>query len=192
MRFNDQQHLDDWRNRRRFPKIHDEIGALVLRTHPRTGGHLDICTSIGMLAARVQTFVGVPTYAVDADTDALTRARAAGVDDIVDLREMKLTMDTIPDLAALIAEGDITAITARRCLSEIFANPAGTEVLTDYAAAFRDTVADAGVTDIWTQGRTVSKNTVHVLGTGQAEIDLLAPRYTVAHRTTNCYHLRLT
>jgi len=197
VRFDDTGYLDAWRDDGVYPKIHDELFRLVRRTPP-TGPVLDLCCSTGLLAQRINDELRVPAVGIDSDDRAITGAVAAGV------KVPLLTCTLRGDLAAfkdVLATYEVTGIVARRCFPELFGSRAGLD--REFLGIFKTALAEAGVTQLWLQGRQAHRHATNALPSITHEVMAMVldhqtdpPQWTgrwrLVAKTTACAYLTTT
>jgi hypothetical protein len=160
-RFDSQTYLDDWKASGRFPRIHDQIFAVVKAWAPAGVVCLDLCCCTGLLAQRLKD-AGFGACGVDGDRDALERARAAGVD--APLIPLTIDETTLPTFGPMVAALGVGTVVARRCLPELSGG--------DPAMVRRivDVLLDAGVGQLIIEGRVNSARSTHPLACVNDEI----------------------
>lgn len=190
MRFSDEQYLLDWKNKGRFPKIHDDIFQLIAST-VEADSVMDICCSTGLLGQRVSEKIGIDVIGVEGHTPWIQRAKKFG--NPLTIVELLIEPQTMDALVAVVAKHKITGIIARRCLSELFGNK-GIGVSADkanfeFADVFSATLADAGVEEFWIEGRADQGRSTHPIPDTTTEIRCLQAGFEPAELYRNCAYL---
>lgn len=164
----------------RFPAIHDTIVGLVA-DRLRGSRVLDLCCSTGLLGERLRRLqVADHVFGVDEDMDAIRKGQQAGVR--IEFVRLSVKAATLPDLASLVRSNGITAVVARRCLPELLGG------LPELDGPFADTLADAGVCEIFLEGRVVGPRAVNRLKSIDDEVRAMSGRFVpMAHRRACCY-----
>lgn len=115
MRFNDEQHIKDYKNRGVYPRIHGDIFSLD--KHIPASNVLDIGCSTGLLTARLadkhKKVVGI-----DSDKKALQQAREIKKRNVA-LYEGKINEQTVNEVEQILKDHNINVIYARRVLPEL-------------------------------------------------------------------------
>lgn len=181
MRYNDPTHLETWKRSGRYPRIHDDLYRLLCEEALGTR-FLDLGCSTGLLAERLQRSVkGAVVLGVDADVAAIAAGTEAGL--TVPREVLAVTPDTLETLGERIRTEGLTVLVARRCLPEIL----GAE--SAFALAFTQSLLQAGIEEIFVQGRAYSPQAKHALSQVEAEIQALASGYQVRVRRGECAYL---
>jgi hypothetical protein len=182
-RYDAVEYLRAFRDAGRFPAIHNELFALIL-SEGRGAKFLDLCCSTGLLGERLARFYGASfVLGVDSDADALAAAREHGVR--IQLQEMKISPECMGELGAVIHEHGITSVVARRCLPEIMGP------WPEYDRVLAITLADAGVREVFIEGRVKTMRAVNRLSDVEKEAQVLASRYQVSNRRGSCLRMTL-
>ncbi|MBN2024949.1 MAG: hypothetical protein JW809_19385 [Pirellulales bacterium] len=168
LRYNSLAHVRAFREGRRWPEIHRPMVEAVLEL-ARGQAVLDLCCSTGLLGERLAS-LGFQAVGVERDVEAIAAARARGV--TVPIVPMSVEPATLETLTRLIAERQVTVLVARRCFSEIFA------ARMDWAAVFCRRVADAGIRELFLQGRVFSTRSRHPIPHTDAEVALCRGVFT--------------
>ncbi len=180
-RYDDQEHLVHWK-RGVWPKIHAKLFELV-QEQARGRRFCDLSCSTGLLGARLLQRLRPPAEAVlgvECDADAVARARAAGVP--VEFLEMAVNPQTLRAFGEALRSRRITVLVGRRCIPEI----CGEDV--SFGRVLADQLLDAGVTEVFLEGRQQRATATHPLATLQAEIKALGPAWrTVTLRNDLAY-----
>jgi hypothetical protein len=179
-RFDSDEYLADFLRRGRFPAIHDALFGLVV-DRLRGSRVLDLCCSTGLFGERLRRH-GVVEFVmgVDGDTSAIHRGQQAGVR--IRTEFLRVGHGTLPFLAHIIRSNGITAVVARRCLPELLGDDPSLD------GPFADTLADAGVAELFLEGRVVSPRSTNRLKSLDEEIAAVSGRFTpFAHRKALCY-----
>lgn len=183
MRYDATEYLEAWQETGKFPRIHDAMASAfaAFATRDRL---LDLCCCHGLLGARLS--VQPPglecVVGVDADLAAIERGRAAGVP--IELHHMRITLETLKDLASLIDARKIDVLVARRAMPELWGQD------THEGIEFSRTMAAAGIREIFLEGRVKSARATNALASIDDEIGLFAHEYAVAKRHGAVAYLR--
>lgn len=178
MRFDSLEHLVAFNKSRVYPKIHDDLFHLVVAHSDPTQPFVDLCCSTGLLGQRLldENYQGFGV-----DTVLHYAAVEAGV--ALPLFKLKITRSTLPSLGALLHEHHTQMVVARRCLPELL----GTD---NFGAELGKLFIDAGVTDVFLQGRKPTKNPRNPLHCLAAEVQALKPWWKQAWLAPgDCAHL---
>lgn len=191
MAFDSEDYLADWRDRGKWPDIHDEITELVAQTY-QGRSVLDFCASTGILGQRLQDQLRLKVCATEWLAESIERGRSFGIN--VPTQHLRLLPGdgTLEHFVAWLREHEVTGIVARRCLSDVFGGPGGNPwPAIDYgwAREWCAAVVEAGVRELWHQGRAFSKRSVHPIPNTAAELSCLATHFTVAETTKNCAYV---
>lgn len=187
MRFNDPGHLEAWKNEGRFPKIHDDIFALFSTTF-EAESVLDLCCSIGLIGQHIHEAYGIPVCRVDGDEKALALSESYGV--ALPTLHTKVEPATLPAIVTFIRAAQVTGITARRCIAELFGHEASDVVEYEWGDAFSAAVQEAGVTEMWIEGHARTSVATHSIPTTEGEIAVLGDRWVVDERLREAAYLR--
>lgn len=188
-RYNDVVHLKRWSTGGGHPRIHDDIYNLIMQTI-EAEALIDMCCAIGLLGTHVQESLGATVIGVEADKTNRERAATYGVP--IPMVPLFIDRSTIGTFADLIREHSVTGILARRCISELFGNTPDKKVDWEWTKIFSGAIADAGVTEIWIEGRADQGRSVHPVPDTATEVACLESRFEVAERYRNCAYLRAT
>jgi len=196
MAFDSEEYLKTWRETGRFPKIHDEIADLVAQTYTTKPDEaiLDFCGSIGILGQRIQDENKLRVVGAEWLQKSIDSGVAGGV--TVRTKQIRVlpTDDSLAEFAAYISEENVSGIAARRCLSDVFGGTTEEkpwdEPDYDFATQWCAAVVDAGVREMWVQGRAWSPLATHPLPHTNSEIACLGTHFTVDERTKNCAYLK--
>lgn len=174
-RFDSTDWLEAWKKTGRFPHIHDAIfNAFAANVEPGASV-LDIGASTGISTARLQ-HLGYKATAVEANPESIARGREYGTWQDAPIWTNYITPATILGLESLLAERAVTAILARRVISEVYDGMKGEP------AEFARVVRESGVQIIVLEGRKISKNTVHPCGTADLEAAVFGPGWKITER----------
>jgi hypothetical protein len=178
MRFNDPEYVAAWRRDGTFPAIHTKLVELVLsKAKGRT--FVDLCGSTGLLGRQLVSR-GMTGSAVEASSKAII---GGAYDGAYLALELRLTPASLPILISWIrTTGAVTAI-ARRCLPELA--DAGL-----WPDALGQALIEAGITELFLEGRVVSARSVHKLASAELEIAALAKRWKLVTQVGACAYLR--
>jgi hypothetical protein len=180
-RFDSLEHLAAYRRHGAFPAIHDSLYELVSR-YARERRFLDLCCSTGLLGQRLLG-TGVADFALGVDGDRLAVQNAIDHGVTMPVRHLALAADTLPLLGRLIEENSIRAVVARRCLPELLGDRP------ELDGAFTDTLADSGITQLFVEGRIMSRLWTNRLKSIEEEIAVLKPRFRAIVRSNRCCYL---
>lgn len=173
MRFNSIEHLQAWQRTGRFPAIHDAIAAAV-NSFGCSLGYLDLCCSFGLLGQRLIRENGCDVVGVDIDADAIAAGQAAGIK--AKLIHMPVKPDTLKDLVQICQSNTLGGIVARRALPELFGHDLA------FGETFTNAMADAGIKEIFIEGRVATRNATNPLSSIDKEVALLGSRYKQVRR----------
>lgn len=152
--------------------------------HLKAQSILDLGCSYGLLGARIADEAGgIKCAGIDTDAKVIEAAISAGV--AMRFFNMKITRETLPDLAVVLEETGATAIIARRVLPELW----GEDQLG--GAHFAITLAENGVREILLEGRVASERATNPLKSIGDEVRLLSEKYREVRRSKALSYLVL-
>ena len=167
MRYDDLEYVTDWVEHGRFPKIHDTIFNAAVE-HLPDDPLLDLCASTGLLGRRLHDVLNLPACSQDGDDRAVAMGTEHGVyADDVPVKLLKLTPDSMPELADWMQAHEVATVVARRCLC----------VLSE-AVPFeqtRDLFGDLGIKAVLLEGQTQTSRATHPFGHADRQVEALAP-----------------
>lgn len=182
MRYDSIERLRSWANYGTFPAIHDDIVS-VISSYMTGGTVLDLCCSYGLLAQRVGEMDPTLTaYGIDADKRVLDQARKAGIG--VGLFQMKIGTDTLSELVQFVGDRKVDCMFARRALPELF----GTDL--PLGRAFAVAIRDAGVRELFIEGRVATPGATNALRSINEEVDLMTGPFAQARRVGSVSYMR--
>ncbi len=193
MRFDDDGYLKAFKESGAYPAIHDDIFNLI--NNCCTGRKaLDLCCSTGLLGHRLAFNAAnpLPAMGVDADKDAIQRGIAAGVK--IYMQCLRLQNYNLSFFGQVLAGDGTEVLIARRCLPELLGwrtSQAPTDAQREMLAAFPRVLRDAGVKEIFLEGRRYSVGSVSTLPNVAAEVAAMAPYYNEVKRHKECSYLRV-
>lgn len=183
MRFNSVEYLQAWASGKRFPAIHDDIASAAEQF--MIGNRvLDLCCSYGLLGERLKKTVAGYAVGIDADGEAIAKAKAAGIS--IDLYQLKVTPESFTDLVQILQSCRVNAVVARRCLPELFGENL------DFGRQFFAELRRVGVKEVLIEGRVKTKNATNALSSIEDEISLASESFALARRYKNVAYLRAT
>ena len=183
-RFDSIDYLRDFQARGRFPAVHDELFGMVTECTRQTRV-LDLCCSTGLLGERLRRTGDFETVlGVECDRRAIEAARSHGV--VMPITELVIQIDTLPRLGHLIRQPAIGSVVARRCLPELLGDDPAMD------RRFADTLAEAGVAELFIEGRIVSERATNRLRSIDREIEAVSSRFVPVVRRRACCLLRTT
>jgi hypothetical protein len=180
MRFDSQEHLNEWIVNKSYPKIHDNIFNSAC-SYLKSDIALDLCCSYGLLAARLSTKLNIKMYGIDASYKVIE----AGIKSQIpaDLSIINVSETTINDVFNLISANGIKAIIARRALPELFGNNL------DLGKQFAIGIAKAGIVEVLIEGRAKNANAVNSLSSIDDEIKLMSCAYELRRNFNNIAYM---
>lgn len=181
MRFDAPEHLKAWKETGAYPKIHDRI-AQVACTEMLGRVLVDLGCSYGLLGHRIAKSVNGKAVGVDADEKVLLEAIAAGIDS--QLICLRVKRATISKLCEVIAGQDVDALIARRVLPELW----GEDL--DGGKEFAGAIADAGVKELFIEGRVKSPGATNALSSIDAEVALMTGPFKESTRVGPVSYMR--
>lgn len=187
-RYNDESYLQNWQNKDVFPRIHDDIFTLFMQTF-ESESVLDLCCAIGILGTRIHEKAGIDVCGVELLEKNILRAKKWGVP--IEILQLSIEPSTLPTFTDWIKVNNVTGIVARRCISELFGNTPDGKVDWEWTKLWTNAVADAGVEEIWIEGRADQGRSVHPIPDTKTEIQCLSERYDVDERFKNCAYLKV-
>lgn len=187
IRYNDESHLQKWTDLGTFPRIHDDIFTLFMQTF-EADSVLDLCCAIGILGTRIHEKAGISVCGVELLEKNITRAKKWGIP--IPILELSIEPATLDEFTRWIRDNEVTGIVARRCISELFGNTPDNRVDWEWANLWTNAVADAGVKEIWIEGRADQGRSVHPIPDTATEIKCLASRFTPSETYKNSAYLR--
>jgi hypothetical protein len=190
MRYDDEEHLKAYTRHNSFPKIHDDLYAMV-REHAEGRSFLDLCCCYGLLGERVrQGVAGARVIGVEGNMSSVDKAERYGVK--IRIHRLRILPRTLEAFVALVKAHEVSVILARRCLSEIFVADHQTQPKRDhrFAEDFREGVLAPGVREFVIQGRAPTSAATWPIKDVDDEIQMLVPTYDVVERRGQCAYLR--
>lgn len=174
MRFNSSDHLSAWKQTNRFPKIHDKIYKFIIE-QSNGSRFLDLGACHGLLTQRlnIEKFKWV-AFGVEENNKYIEDGKLAGI--TAQILNLKITTDTLNVLVDYITKNKINTIVARRVLPEIWGNDI------NGGREFAKKIYDAGIKEIFIEGRIETKNAINKLCCINNEINLLSPIYKLEHK----------
>lgn len=175
-RFNDVSYLQKWSDNGTYPRIHNDIFELFMRTF-ESQSILDLCCATGLLGTRIKEKAFLDVCAIEAEQKNIDRGVEWGIP--IPILKLFIERGTLPQFIKWIESNEVTGIVARRCISELFGNTPDNEVDWEWAEIWTNAIADAGVREVWLQGRADQGRSVHCIPDTATEIECLSSRYTV-------------
>jgi hypothetical protein len=188
IRYNDESYLAAWRDEGKFPRIHDNIFTLFMQTF-EADSVIDMCCATGLLGTRISEKTGIDVVGVELLEKNIVRAKKFGVE--MEFFQMFIERRTLPAFVNLIKERKATGIVARRCISELFGNTPDQTVDWEWSRIWSAAVAEAGIKEIWIEGRADQGRSVHPVPDTATEIRCLESRYYVDETLKGCAYLRV-
>lgn len=184
MRFDSVEHVDSWRQTGRYPAIHKPIADFVVGRLRGPASLVDLCCSHGLLGDQLLTRLppGTSVVGVESSLSAIGRARDAGLRHRIE--RLHVDASTYDELAAVVRRAGATVLIARRCLPEILG--AALQTAPDFARA----LFDAGIREVFLQGRVVVAHPTNPLFSVDKEVEALSSHYGEAERAGQLSHLR--
>lgn len=181
MRFDHAGHINAWRKHGLYPSIHRNIREAVVSWSqaPRL---LDLCCCYGLIGQWLAQFAGVHVVGVDGSERVLAAARDAGIS--IPLHAIAIKPDTAGEVMALIRDAELTGIIARRALPELFGDDLA------FGRDFFAQARQAGIVEVFTEGRISSPAARNALASIDAEIELLAGSFALAKQVGNVAFLK--
>ena len=176
MRFDDQNHLAEWRANKTFPRIHDAMAAATIAN--MTGSRvLDLGCSFGLLGARVFKENGLTTHAVgiEADEAVVRMAEVAGVP--VDFYALTVSRETCDAVITIVAENRIDVVLARRVFPELFGDDL------EFGREFVALLGGVGVKELFIEGRVPTPRATNALSSIDQEVELVSGYFREVKRT---------
>jgi hypothetical protein len=179
MRFNDQSHIDNYKSKGQFPKIHDAIFKHI-QEHVKKGDTVvEIGPCIGMLASRMIDKIGVKqVLGIEPNKNHLLRAVKKPE---IRYFNMPVSLETMPKVSAIIKANKPSVIVGRRVFSEVAEYGGGPKAVTMLAYQAKKN----GVKKIILEGRIIVKNPVVDLWSADLEAKAFAPYYKVTAEEGN-------
>lgn len=187
-RFNDVSYLQKWSNGRGYPRIHNDIFELFMRTF-ESESVMDLCCATGLLGTRINEKLGLDVCAVEAEQKNIDRGREWGIS--IPILHLFIERQTLPQFVQWIESNNVTGIVARRCISELFGNTPDNKVDWEWAEIWTNAIANAGVKEVWLQGRADQGRSVHCIPDTETEVKCLSTRYTVSETLKETAYLVL-
>ena len=171
MRFNSKGHLKIWLASGVYPAIHAPMTNFAM-TYLDTDRILDLGCGFGLLGHSIaKKRRGAFILGVEANQSTIDQAIEAGVNDLVNFTSLRVNVDNMHRVAELCTSNGIKAVIARRVFPELFgADPVALTI-------FGHQLADAGITQIFIQGRVPVHNPTTELSTIQDEVRQLRPSF---------------
>ncbi len=189
--------LKEWQEHGAWPKIHDEIIGLIHHTADPDAVVMDLCCSTGILPQRINDQCERAAVGVEWLAESIDTGREHGV--TVPILNQRITVDTVDEVVGWAEEHGVTAVSARRCLSELAVAPthpngppSSQELDFGLSRALWNGLVSAGVTDLWLQGRAKRADAVHPVPDTAAEVAWVeASGVMQLHKKTkNCAWMR--
>lgn len=134
-------------------------------------------------ARRAATPLWFPGAGVDADEKVVYAAQDAGVP--IRLHCLRITRESLPALTEILSVARARAIVARRILPELWGDDL------EGGRQFADSIAEAGVKEVFLEGRVVSERATNPLRSIDDEVELLSSRYREVKRAKALSYLVL-
>lgn len=190
MRFSDEEYLRDWKDNGIFPKIHNNIFNLVASTC-ESETVLDLCACTGLIGQRLQDKLGLKVVAIEGDPAWVERGAKWGTN--IPTLNIWVLPDTLPKVLDWITKNQVTGIVARRCISELFGNDSkGKHLATPnwlWAAEFTEAIVDAGVRELWLEGRADQGRSTHCIPDTETEIKCFSSHFKPYEWYGKCAYL---
>lgn len=179
MRFDDDDYLKQFYEKREYPKIHDDIFSMSEYVPARNVIDLGCCTGLlsHRLACKYNSVVGI-------EPSEKYLAKAIQKDNITYVN-MAILEETLPELKQIIKTYDIQAVFARRVVPEIYES-GGMDLVKKFIA----TLYDAGVQYVVLEGRKSNKNAVNPLHSIAEEARIFDRWYLCSMNYKNCQILK--
>jgi len=181
MRFNDEYYLKAWKENNEYPKIHRKLFELI-KERVTGDSFIDVCGCHGLLGQHLLELGSA--VMCDADTKTIKMGKDYGL--TLKQYEIKITENTYPEFSQILTTNSVNVLVARRCFSEIFA-----PIPKDHWPTFAQLIKDAGVKEVFLQGRAVSKNHTHPLYSVVQEIEVIDSQYEVQYQEGQHAYLTL-
>lgn len=190
MRFSDEEYLRAWKEDGVWPKIHSTIYTLFSSTYEGRS-FLDLCCCTGLIGQHIQDVNKAKVVAVEGDPAWIQRGKKWGID--VPVFELWVLPHTLRSFISFIEQNEVTGIVARRCISEIFGNDEkGRHLKTpnwDWAATFTSAILEAGVNEIWIEGRADQGRSTHCIPDTETEAKCFSTGFKVTDRYKTAAYL---
>lgn len=184
-RYDDDSYLEAWQSKREYPKIHKNMYELVTATIT-SKTVMDLCCSTGLLGQHVADF-GANVIGVEALQKSIDKAKSFGIE--IPLIQLNIDNNSIDVLCEIIANNSVTGIIARRCLSELFVTEDKTSIDFKWANLFTKKIVEAGIKEIWVEGRAEQGRSVHPIPNTETEIVCLESLFDVVVMRNRCAKL---
>lgn len=180
MSFHSEELIYDLVVRHKYPKIHDDIFNMSSCICDMNVMDLGCCFGLlsNRLATRNKLVVGI-----EANKSYFDKCVANPKVKYVNL---KVNMDTMPQIRQIVKENNIKALYARRVMPELY-ETGGLELCEAFAKAMYDT----DVTFVVLEGRVKTKNATNFLSSIDREVTLYKDMYQVMLSYKNCRLLRI-
>lgn len=169
LRFDSEERLELWQRTGRFPDIHDDLFTTI-EVEAEGDSFLDLCCSTGLLGQRLLS-AGRKAVGVEMDERTIALGKRYGVQ--LEVTQLAVTVDTFDVLGDVLKRNGVNVLVARRCLSEIFFRP----VEREQCGRFADMLCDAGVKEVFLQGRQYTPKASHPVPSIKHEVALLDTRF---------------
>lgn len=190
MRFSDEEYLRAWKEEGVYPKIHDKIYQLFATTC-ESDSVLDLCACTGLLGQRIQDKMGLNVVAVEGDPAWIERGKRWGTN--IPTLEVWVLPNTLKTFTDWIRSNEVTGIVARRCISELFGNDAKGRPLKApdfvWSKVFTDAILDAGIKEIWLEGRADQGRSVHPVPDTETEAKCFFSGFKLDETYKTCAYL---
>lgn len=183
-RFDSEQYVKEYQETGKFPAIHDELFNFIA-AEANGERFCDLCCSTGLLGQRLKKKMPGCSFVmgVECDHKAIEAGKAAGV--TIPVYEMTVNQENMPNLTELLYHHQVTVLVARRCLPEIFGADSS------WRTFFVSELIDAGITEVFIQGRNDVKDHKNPLHNVTKEVELFHGYYKSVRLRGQCAHVRL-
>lgn len=190
MRFSDEEYLRAWKEDKIFPKIHQRIFDLFSMTF-EAESVIDLCCCTGLIGQHIKEMHGINVVGVEGDPNWIERGKKWGIE--LPIYELWITPDTLATFLDIIKKEKVTGIVARRCISELFGNDEKGRRLKSpnwpWAEQFSEKILNAGITELWFEGRADQGRSVHPIPGTDEEIQCFSSKYKLAERYQTCAYM---
>lgn len=177
MRFNDEQHINDFKAHGTYPRIHDDI--YTLDKHIPASHVLDIGCSIGLLTARLAEKHDI-VVGIDSDIKAVQKAREIRKPNVT-LYGCKINNETIDEIERILKDHNINVIYARRVLPEL-TDAGGLSLIEKLVTMFYT----QKVKYVVLEGRQRRRNAMHVMKDIDKEVSRFMGLYKPIEKFKEC------
>lgn len=189
MRYNSREHIENFKEKRIYPRIHDDIFNIVSNEEKGDCNAIDIGASIGLLSERlVKSGVFGGIVAIEGNKKSIETIlevkKLSSAGDKISIEPFFIKNKTLKLLKMIVSDKSVKAVVARRVIPEIAKNEHG--IIKDIAKIFYY----GGIERIYLQGRVPVKNSTTDFDNVEKEANEFSEYYNIEKSTNSIYILR--